>query len=241
MSTISTDPGASAYPGITLFQRGDSVPVAIPSSAQTLNGFRQWALSEEFPDRGRFTFIAGELIIEMSPEYLESHNAVKTEISSVIYGLVKRRRLGVFFSDRFLLSNEAAQISTEPDAMFTFHASFLAGKCRILDSPRPGVAQELVGTPDWVLEIVSDSSMRKDKKLLRERYYLAGISEYWLVDALEGGLDFRILVPGQNGYVEIQARDEWLASPTFGCSCRLTREKNEIDFWQYTLHVQEDS
>jgi Uma2 family endonuclease len=90
-----------------------------------------------------------------------------------------------------------------------------------------------------VLEIVSSSSLRKDKKLLREGYYRAGIREYWLVDALGDDVDFQMLEAGKDAYVAIEPNGGWLASPTFGCAFRLIRERDEIGSWQYTLHVQE--
>lgn len=241
MATIPPAREHALYPLITLFPLGDSNAISIPKSAYSLRGFRDWALSDEFPSRGQFTFVAGELIIEMSPEFFETHNAVKVEITTVVYSRVKKLRLGHFFGDRNLLSNEQANISTEPDATFAGYSAFKEGRCRMLDSPRPGVAQELAGTPDWVLEIVSTTSMRKDTKLLRERYYAAGIGEYWLVDALGDDIDFQILVPGKNGYVEVEPVAGWRASPTFGCSFQLAREKEPDGYWLYTLDVKEPS
>jgi Uma2 family endonuclease len=238
MATISGQAESATSPLITLFPVGDSNSISIPKSAYSLRGFRDWALSEDFPSRGQFTFIAGELIIEMSPEFFETHNAVKVETTSVLYNRVKQLRLGRFFGDRALLSNEDANISTEPDAMFARYSTFQAGRCRILDSPRPGVAQELAGTPDWVLEIVSTSSMRKDKKLLRERYFTAGIGEYWLVDALGDDIDFKMLVPGETEYVAVEPANGWLASPTFGCLFQLDREKDQDGYWLYTLKMK---
>jgi Uma2 family endonuclease len=239
MATISHQPESAANLLITLFPLGDSKAISIPKSAYSLRGFRDWALSEEFPSSGQYTFIDGELIIEMSPEYFETHNAVKTEITAAVYGRMKELQLGRFFSDRALLSNEEANISTEPDAMFVRYDAFQQGRCRILDSPRPGVAQELVGTPDWVLEIVSKSSIRKDKKLLRERYYAAGIGEYWLIDALGDDVDFQMLIPGKTKYIAVKPVDGWLASPIFGCAFRLGRRKEQDGYWLYTLEERE--
>ena len=42
---------------------------------------------------------------------------------------------------------------------------------------------EVVGVVDMVLEVVSDSSEKKDNQTLFEAYFEAGIAEYWLVDA----------------------------------------------------------
>ena len=103
------------------------------------------------------------------------------------------------------------------------------------------MGEELVGSPDWVLEILSPSSRRKDTKLLREAYFRAGIPEYWLVDGLGDEVDLQILVAGDDGYISIAPENGWLASPTFGCAFRLTRDKVQDDFWQYTLEAREKS
>lgn len=231
----------SSWPAITFIPRDGSAELHIPLSAHTLDGFREWAVSEEFPDRGRFTFVAGELIIDMSPEYLESHNFLKTEITSAINLLTRNRGLGRVFGDRCLFSNEAAGISTEPDALFVSGSSWQSGKCHIRRGSRPGVSDELVGSPDWILEVLSPSSMRKDKKLFFEAYFRAGVAEYWLIDALGDEIDFQMLTRGADSFVPVQPQASWLASPTFGCAFQLTRQKAEDGLWEYTLHVQEES
>jgi Uma2 family endonuclease len=224
---------------ITLFPQNGCGEFIIPSIAKTLSGFRQWALSKDFPDRGRFTFVGEELIIEMSPEYLELHNFLKTEITNVVYRYVQERDLGRVFGDRALFSNDAAGLSTEPDASFAAYSSLTSGRCRIIRGARSGVSDELVGSLDWVLEIVSSSSRRKDTKVLFDAYYHAGVTEYWLVDALGDELKFNILVPGDSGYTKVKPRKGWFASPTFGCSFRLTREKAKDGLWSYKLHLEE--
>jgi Uma2 family endonuclease len=233
--------GTSSFPIVRFIPRDESAEICVPPFAYTLEGFRRWAVSEDFPDRGRFTFAAGELIIDMSPEYLESHNFPKTEITYAVYGIVRNRRLGRVYSDGCLFSNEAAGISTEPDALFATYSSLAVGRCRIVRGARPGVCDELVGTPDWVLEILSTSSVRKDTKLLFEGYFRAGIGEYWLIDARSDEISFQLFVRGDAGYVAVEQQNGWLASPSFGCSFRLTREKEEDGLWLYTLHAKENT
>lgn len=240
MVTVNLSPASASFVATTFIPRDESGELFVPSSAQSLEGFREWALSEEFPDRGRFTFAAGELIIDMSPEYLETHNFLKTEITSVIYGLARKRGLGRVFGDRCLFSNEAAGISTEPDATFCTFSSLRSGRCQIVRGRRPGVSDELVGSPEWVLEILSHSSVRKDKELLYEGYFRAGVSEYWLIDALGDEIVFQIFVPGGEGYVGVEPQEGWLASPTFGSSFQLTRQKHKDGLWEYTLKVKEN-
>lgn len=49
---------------------------------------------------------------------------------------------------------------------------------------------EIIRSPDMTVEIVSNFSVRQDTVLLRERYILADVHEYWLVDARSINIDF---------------------------------------------------
>ena len=241
MAIDSAPLNAPVFALATFIPRDQSGELVVPSSAYTLTGFREWALSEDFPERGRLTIVGGELIIDMRLEYFETHNLIKTEITAVIYGWVKKCRSGRVFSDRFLFSNVDGGVSTEPDAMFARFSCLQANRCQVVRGSRPGGGEELIGTPDWVLEIISASSRRKDTKLLRTAYFKTELPEYWLVDARGEEIDFQILVPDPDEYVAVEPRNGWLASPTFGCAFQLSREKAQDGYWQYTLSVQEQS
>src|SRR5437868_315673 len=89
--------------------------VVIPPSAHSLEGYRQWAKSEAFPDRGHIFFLDNEIYIDMSPEELENHAKVKLEIGRVLANLNRKQKLGEFYPDGSLLTNVEANLSTEPD------------------------------------------------------------------------------------------------------------------------------
>ena len=75
-----------------------------------------------------------------------------------------------------------------------------------------------------VLEVVSDSSVRKDKRILPDLYWRAGIPEYWLVDARGKSPEFTIFKHGREGYTPTRPqRGGWLKSDVFGRSFRLCR------------------
>jgi Uma2 family endonuclease len=212
--------------------------VYIPASAHTLAGFRAWATSDEFPERGRFSFIDGEMYIDMSPEELETHGKVKGETGRVLLNLNRKINLGDFFSDGTLLSNEAAKLSTEPDAAFATWDTLRSGRLRLV--PRVGAEGEYLeveGTPDWVMEIVSKSSVGKDTRRLRKQYHKAGIAEYWLIDARGEQIQFQVLLRGAEDYHAEPGRSGWQTSPLFGRRFRLVRHKGELNLWQYTLQV----
>ncbi len=204
-----------------------------------MDGFREWAVSEAFPERGKITFVAGEVIVDMSPESIEIHSFIKTEVSIVLGSLVRQHKIGRFFLDRVLLTNKQASVSNEPDASFVFSETLTSGRAHFVPSKDvPHISKEIIGTVDWVLEIVSPSTRRKDKVLLRKAYFDAGIPEYWLIDALEDEIDFQLLVRGNREYTPVAAEGGWLASPTFGKSFKLERAIDEDGFLEYTLHMK---
>ena len=213
--------------------------ISLPASAATLDGFRAWTHSDRFPERGRISFIDQEIVIDMSPERLDTHNKVKTEIIRMLANLNVERDLGNLYSDRTSLANEEVELSTEPDATFATWMSFEAGRIRAVpseSSDRDFI--ELAGTPDWVLEIVSPGSVHKDTRQLREKYYRAGISEYWLIDARGRTILFDVLHPGTDGYVRGPRRGGWRRSLVFARLFRLTRRRDRLGQWQYRLEVK---
>ncbi|HYO25174.1 MAG TPA: Uma2 family endonuclease [Lacipirellulaceae bacterium] len=236
ISNAGTGPAALAVP-LTFHSLDTPGAIHIPPQAATWDGFRQWATSDDFPERGKITFVAGGLVVDTSPESFEEQGAVKAEVSRVLLQLVRDRKLGHYRIDGTLISNETAGLSSEPDSVFISSATIKAGRVTFVpEVNRPQSSKEILGTVDWVLEIISPSSRRKDSKLLRDAYFAAGIPEYWLIDPTRDyGVDFQILIRGDGEYVAVAAERGWLASPTFGCSFRLTRERDDDGYWQYTL------
>jgi len=216
--------------------------VRVPASAvASLAGFREWVLSDKFPEHGRLSYLQGELFIDMSPEDLDLHNKVKTEVSRVLSTLVVERDLGDFYSDRTLVTNDAAGLSTEPDGTFVSWQSYEAGRVRVAPGKAgPEHYVELQGAPDWVVEIVSQSSVVKDTRTLRESYHRAGVPEYWIIDARYDEIAFQILRYRRDRYVAVAPREGWLRSRAFGRGFRLERRRDRLGRWRYTLRVTPD-
>lgn len=236
---MSTDHASYAAIPITVLPVEYAKEVRIPTSANNWEGFREWAVSDDYPDRGKITFANGELIIDMSPESFEEQGAVKTEVSRVLAQLVRDRKLGHYRIDGTLISNKEAGLSSEPDSVFVSHDTLKSGRAQLVPAAgRPQSSKEILGSVDWVLEIVSPSSRRKDSTTLRDLYYRAGILEYWLIDVLGDDVDFQILVPDQTGYRPVAAVGGMFPSPTFGAAFRLVRERDDEGFWQYTLEMK---
>ena len=242
MSTVSRPVRSRSTPGVQpgrLTLVTDRFQLVVPPEVRTLEGFRAWATADDFPERVRVTFLDGEVHLDMSNEEINTHVGLKTRVSSTLDFLVKQRKLGKFYGDGVLLVNEEGQVSNNPDAVFLSRASLEARQVRLV--PRKGAEhlyRELEGTPDWVLEVVSDSSVQKDTVRLREGYHRAGIPEYWLVDGRGEEVVFQILNHRKTGYGASPVRDGWQRSKVFGASFRLERTLDDFGLWDYTLHTR---
>lgn len=99
----------------------------------------------------------------------------------------------------------------------------------------------MVGSPDWILEIVSKGSVRKGTNRLRGQYYRADVSEYWLIDAWGEEIDFQILVRGETDFVPSEGTGGWQWSPLFQRYFRLTWRRNRLGRWEVRFAGQEEA
>ncbi len=212
--------------------------IRVPFDAFDLEGFRRWVHSDDFPERGKVSFIDGEVVVDISPEEIQSHASLKLALQSKLHAFSTEHQLGKCYPDGVLLINESANVSNEPDFMF---CSFDALKTKRVQEREfvedSGRYVELAGTPDLAVEIISRYSKRKDTELLRDRYFAAGITEYWLINARGDDIDFKLLTRGEDGFIETTPDpDGYRRSDVLGASFLITRQWNEISGFDYTLH-----
>jgi Uma2 family endonuclease len=212
--------------------------IRIPADVVDLESFCRWAVSERSPERGRFSYLAGEIWVDLSMEELYTHNQVREAIGRVLGGLVADGELGRFIPDGMLLRNTRAVLSTEPDAAFVSYEGWESGRVVEITGAMPGIYQ-LEGAPDMVLEVASLTSVRKDTEELRRLYWLAGVPEFWLVNAREDPLQFEILKLGTADYEPVRRQaGGWLKSRIFRRSFRLTQSMDRLGKPRYSLEVR---
>jgi Uma2 family endonuclease len=209
--------------------------VNVPDSALDHAGYRRWVTSDGYPERVRTTFVRGEVLVETTPESIDAHNQVKAAITIALGTFVRERDLGQVFPDGVLVTNEEAGVSSEPDLTFVSWDAFDSGRVQLV--PRAAGADyiEILGTPDLVVEIVSDSSVRKDTRLLHEAYARAGIREYWLIDARGPDLSFQVLANSGQAFSVPGSGAGPRPSVVLGGTWSLTRQRNRVARFTYTL------
>jgi Uma2 family endonuclease len=206
----------------------------IPPGIKDLASFRDWTYSKDYPNRGDIAWLGGVLWVDLSMEQAYTHNQIKAEITYILSGIVRKDKLGYVFPDGMRFSHPAADLSCEPDMMFVTYETFQNDSIREIPSA-DGPAIELEGTPDMVLEVVSDSSIGKDTNRLMSFYFEAGIKEYWLVDVRGEGVEFEIFKRGSKGFVATRRQAGKIRSAVFGNSFQLTRGVDPLGMPQFTL------
>lgn len=213
----------------------------IPLGLSSLEQFRAWARSDEFPENGRIDYTHGDIEVDMSPEDLFTHGSLKTALIAALVDRVTQLDLGHLFSSRTRVSHNSANLSVEPDIVLISHEAIETGRVTLVPKAggRPDRFIEIEGTPELIVEIISDSSVVKDRQRLLRAYHAAGVPEYWLVDARGSELYFQIHVLDFDQYrlADMDA-DGFQHSLVLACYYQLRRERGKHGYWQYALDAK---
>ena len=75
----------------------------------------------------------------------------------------------------------------------------------------------IYGAPDLLVEILSQSTGRKDKTVKKAMYEQFGVKEYWLTDPSYRTVDQFVLIEGNYHLLATLTEDEVLTTPYFSC------------------------
>lgn len=216
-----------------LLDQGIEIP-----AIRDLADFRRWALSDEFPQRGRIDYICGRIEVDMSPEDVFTHGTLKSEIAARIKGRVDELDLGHTLIAETRVSSVPADLSAEPDVVVITYQALDGGRTRLTPkaSGEPDRYVEVEGGPDLVVEILSDSSEQKDLRRLPGAYFTAGVREFWLLDARGPEMFFQIHHRGAESFIAAAGDAEgYQRSVVLDTRCRLARSRHARGHWVYRL------
>lgn len=122
-----------------------------------------------FPEDGnRHEILDGEHCVSPAPG--PRHQIVVGELMGWLVPFVRQRRLGRFLPAPLDVLLDRHDI-VQPDLLFISTANL-----KILTE------KNVQGAPDLVVEVLSDSTRKRDEGIKLERYELLGVQEYWVVD-----------------------------------------------------------
>ena len=127
----------------------------------------------------RYELIDGELY--MVPAPVPEHQDLLGELYVVIRAFVRENRLGkVFFAPLDVVFSEDNVF--QPDLIFV-----ASERLNII------TGQNVRGTPDLVVEVLSPSTAQRDRTIKRETYAKFGVREYWIADIVGGTVEVNVL------------------------------------------------
>ena len=130
---------------------------------------KRWTLAELYrlPDDGnKYELVRGDLFVTPAPSV--GHETILACLNEILVPFVVANGLGKVFHPRAVVRFESSEV--EPDLMVRrLHPD---GSPDWDDAP----------TPSLVIEVLSDSTRRRDIGEKRQLYIDAGVPEYWIVD-----------------------------------------------------------
>ncbi|MCO6479351.1 MAG: Uma2 family endonuclease [Phaeodactylibacter sp.] len=167
----------------------------------TYQEFRQMEFDED--DRFFYELLNGELVKKSAPSAL--HQRISGRLFSKIRAWIDEKGLGELFYapiDVFLDDYNAPQ----PDLVF-------------IKKTRLGIVHldnGIVGIPDLVVEILSPTSIKRDRFEKMEIYQRFNPPEYWIVDPANGSIEVYTLKNDKLEIASFAAQEGAVQSPALG-------------------------
>jgi len=145
---------------------------------------RRWTYEEYYKldDDQRYEIIDGNLLMAPAPDTW--HQDWSRDLFRIIDRHVTAQRLGkVFFAPVDVVLD--AENTVQPDIVFIATAN-------------AGIIQRraIFGTPDLLVELISPSSVRRDRYEKKDLYARFGVKEYWIGDPANKALEILTLKEG---------------------------------------------
>lgn len=153
-------------------------------------------------DGNRYELAAGQLEL-MSPAPTVTHQLISFEMQALIAQTCKMDYIILYAPVDVILSPKEVR---QPDI-------FLVHRKRLDIITKRGVE----GAPDLVIEILSPSTLKRDKIAKMKSYSYYGIPEYWVVDPNSAVLEQYILADDQYELINIFQENEIVTSPNISC------------------------
>jgi len=121
------------------------------------------------PEGGpRYELIEGELLMAPAPNRF--HQDISLNLEMILWSYVKKHQIGKIYHAPFDVYLDEINV-VQPDIVFVSNK-----KADVLTDAGAE------GAPDLVIEILSPSTMRRDRDTKRKVYARTGVEELWLID-----------------------------------------------------------
>ncbi len=142
---------------------------------------KKWTYEEYYrlDDEKRYEVLEGELIEMSSPS--SEHQIISTNLGATLWNYVHNKRVGKII---------AAPLDVIFDEQNTFQPDIV-----FISNGNKQIIQErgIFGPPNLVVEVLSKSTEKKDRRLKFKAYEKFGVKEYWIVDPGKKSMEMFVL------------------------------------------------
>ena len=148
---------------------------ALADEAERRQSFYNW-IEEDV----KAEFINGEIILHSPVK--RRHLRVSEQLSRILSVYAQLKKRGTMMIEKAMIA--LTRNDYEPDIVF-----FKREKAALFQDD-----QMLFPAPDFVVEILSKGTARKDKGIKKEDYALHGVKEYWIIDPIKQTIEQYLLI-----------------------------------------------
>ena len=129
---------------------------------------------QAWPDEERWELIDG-VAYNMTPAPNTRHQKISSALHGIIWSFLRGKTCQVFPAPFDVRLPKANQSEKESDTVVQPDLS-------VFCDPKKIDEKGAIGAPDWVIEVLSPSTLKKDVGVKTLLYQAHGVAEYWLVD-----------------------------------------------------------
>jgi Uma2 family endonuclease len=173
-------------------------PMLIKESGWTVEDY--YKLPE---DGNQYEIING--VLELKPSPTTTHQRISQQIFELLMDSCKNDYIILLAPVDVILSDSETR---QPDLLMVHRA-------------RESIIEEhaVVGPPDLVVEVLSPSSVKRDRVMKLHSYARFDVPEYWIVDSLNVTIEQYVLIKPKEPYqlIDVYSADETVTSQHLPC------------------------
>ncbi|OGO39831.1 MAG: hypothetical protein A2Z04_00595 [Chloroflexi bacterium RBG_16_57_9] len=163
------------------------VDLPIPEDGHPWPPQGEWTYDDylRLPDDGRrYEIIEGVLYVTNAPDL--DHQSAVGELFAELRSYVRKNNLGIVIPAPLEVHLPGIAKPVQPDVLFV-----------TTERRPPAGAKFFEGAPDLIVEVLSQSTLRLDRRTKFDAYERAGVREYWIVDTRSHFVEVYVLSRGE--------------------------------------------
>jgi Uma2 family endonuclease len=147
-------------------------------------------------------------IFKMSPAPSSKHQKISINLSTILHQNFKGKKCSVFNAPFDVVLPMKGKDFMSSDRVVQPDVVVICDPSKIQD-------KGCFGAPDWIIEILSPNTIRKDLKDKFDLYEESGVGEYWIIDPQNLTVEVFVLDNEKYNRINVYIEDDIVPSNTF--------------------------